>query len=157
MNKLLIITIIVAIAHDAHAALNCCTTACLDVPIGVSVSYDASCTDNNVCRCSGTTETELSGGVIEIKTKTKKQMCSSSYVASVSCTTNTTYKCARGYYGSPTEFNKKCTRCPSSDGIYGTTTSSGATKITDCYLPAQSTATDASGSYTYTSDCYYSL
>ncbi len=156
MNKILIITIIIAIAHDANAAQNCCNMACMNAPLGTTISYDASCYDTNVCNCSGTTETELSGGVIEIKTKTRKQMCSASYVASTSCYTKTTYKCARGYYGLPTELNKKCTRCPSSGGIYGTTSGSGATSITECYIESGSTGSDSTGSYTYTGNCYYS-
>lgn len=157
MKKSFIIGIIVIITGDARAAPNCCATACINAPVGATITYDASCTDSNVCNCTGTTETALSGGVIEIRTKTKKQMCSASYVASARCMTDTTYKCAVGYYGSPSIFNKTCTRCPAFGDVYGTTASAGAAANTNCYLPAQTTGTDTSGTYTYTSDCYYSL
>lgn len=50
----------------------------------------------------------------------------------------------------------ECRRCPSSGGVYGTTSAAGAESITECYLPSGTTGSDATGSFTYTSNCYYS-
>jgi len=62
------------------------------------------------------------------------------------------YQCKIGYYGTGTS----CTRCPSSGGVYGTTSGAGATKITECFLPAGTAFSDTTGSGTYTENCYYS-
>lgn len=63
-----------------------------------------------------------------------------------------TFYCNVGYY----KYGSTCSRCPSSGGVYGTTASSGATAITACYLPSGTTGSDETGSFTYTSNCYYS-
>ena len=63
----------------------------------------------------------------------------------------TNFKCRQGYYKDGTG----CTRCPSSGGIYGTTESTGATSITECYLPSGSTGTDSTGTFTVTDNCYW--
>lgn len=63
------------------------------------------------------------------------------------------FVCAKGYYKSGTA----CSRCPSSGGVYGTTASTGATAITQCYLPSGTEFSDDTGSGTYTGNCYYSL
>ncbi len=94
------------------------------------------------------------------------------------------YKCATGYYGDPTSSTSGCTvcpanatcnegsrlfacnigyyqngtscsPCPSSGGIAGKTKSIGATSITECYIPANTSITDSDGQYIYISDCYY--
>ncbi|MBQ8293850.1 MAG: hypothetical protein IJX89_00490 [Alphaproteobacteria bacterium] len=61
------------------------------------------------------------------------------------------YQCRAGYYGDGTT----CTRCPSSGGVYGTS-AAGSTAITSCYIPANSSMSDTTGTYTFTSNCYYS-
>ena len=63
--------------------------------------------------------------------------------------------CSRGYYGTISEEGDKCTRCPAVDNIYGTTADFGATSISECYIPAGTTGRDASGTFTYTSNCYW--
>lgn len=55
--------------------------------------------------------------------------------------------CAVGEYGD----GLICTTCPTP----GTSTR-GAKKITDCYIANGTTGSDSTGSYKYTSDCYYS-
>ena len=55
--------------------------------------------------------------------------------------------CNAGYYLS----GGLCLTCPS-----GGTSAAGATSITSCYLPSGTTGSDSTGSYTYTSNCYYS-
>jgi len=61
--------------------------------------------------------------------------------------------CQKGYYADPGITN--CIRCPLSDGVYGTTTGTGAVSSAACYIPAGTTLSDSTGTYTYTSDCYY--
>lgn len=69
---------------------------------------------------------------------------------------DSTFLCDKGYYKSSTS----CSRCPSEtnyDGtrIYGTTTDTGAISMTDCYMPKNTPITDWTGTYEFTSDCYY--
>lgn len=98
--------------------------------------------------------------------------------------TETNYRCAAGYYGTPTSTTSGCnacpsnatcsagsttfscnkgyykngticTACPTSGGIAGTTSAAGATSITSCYLPSGASFSDSTGSGTYTGNCYY--
>ena len=64
---------------------------------------------------------------------------------------NSTFVCDKGYYNNGTG----CTRCPASGGIYGTTANTGATAITECYIPSGSAFSDSTGNGTYTDNCYY--
>ena len=70
------------------------------------------------------------------------------------CYETVAYQCAVGYYGASTNGTSGCTRCPSSGGVYGTSTA-GSTAITSCHIPANTAMTDDVGTYTFTSDCYY--
>lgn len=63
------------------------------------------------------------------------------------CTSTSSFSCNRGFYKN----GSSCTACPGG----GTTPRSGATSVTSCYLAAGATGSDSSGSYTFTSDCYY--
>lgn len=62
-----------------------------------------------------------------------------------------TFVCAKGYYKN----GSACTACPSLNGVAGTTTSTGATSITSCYIRSSSSFSDVSGSWRYSDDCYY--
>lgn len=62
--------------------------------------------------------------------------------------------CDQGYYNDTSGI---CLQCPSSGGIHGTTAGTGATSITECYIPANTSLSDTGGTYTYTQDCHYSL
>ncbi len=77
------------------------------------------------------------------------------YLSSGSCVT-----CAKGYYKSSAGTATSCTRCPSSNGVYGTTAATGTTSVVSCYIPSGSTYTfsdsTGSGTATITSNCYYS-
>ena len=64
------------------------------------------------------------------------------------CQESTTYRCAAGYYGSPSSAASGCSACPG-----GGTSAAGSTSITNCYVTSFS---DSTGSGTYTSSCYYS-
>lgn len=68
------------------------------------------------------------------------------------CMERTQYRCAAGYYGSSINGTSGCTRCPSSGGVYGTSVADSNIKITDCYMTGGS---DDTGTFTYTSKCYY--
>lgn len=72
--------------------------------------------------------------------------------ATCKCNSSTEYRCAAGYYGVSFLGRSGCTRCPSSGGVYGTSTAGSNTKITDCYMTSGS---DDTGTFTYTSNCYY--
>lgn len=67
----------------------------------------------------------------------------------------TNYRCVAGYYGTPSA-TVKCSRCPQLPGstTYGLS-SMGATKITECYWPSGGGGSDSSGSFIFTSHCYY--
>ena len=77
---------------------------------------------------------------------------------SCECTSSIKYRCAAGYYGTPSYSQltgySGCTRCPSSGGVYGTS-AAGSTEITSCYMPSGTSMTDDVGTYEYTSNCYY--
>lgn len=74
-----------------------------------------------------------------------------------------TYNCSKGYYGLGF-FSSSCTQCPQWSGVYtnsakttlarGTTSKSGATAITDCYIAA-GTYYDATGTFKISSNCQY--
>ncbi|MDE6481825.1 MAG: hypothetical protein K2L25_03350 [Alphaproteobacteria bacterium] len=69
---------------------------------------------------------------------------------------NSTFKCNKGYYKNGTS----CSLCPffsiPNNMIQtGTTSGTGATAITECYIPSGSEFSDTSGSGSYTGDCYY--
>ena len=70
------------------------------------------------------------------------------------CTANGTtyYACKPGYYLA----SGNCVRCPSSGGVYGTTPDNNTGGITSCYIPSGNSGSDATGSFTYTENCYYS-
>lgn len=70
------------------------------------------------------------------------------------CNASTSYRCAAGYYGSSTNGTSGCTRCPSSGGVYGTS-AAGSTSVTSCYMPSGTNMSDTSGTYQFTSSCYY--
>ena len=65
------------------------------------------------------------------------------------------YRCAAGYYGSSTNGSTGCNKCPSSGEVEGQS-AAGSTEITSCYIPKNTTLSDSTGKYQYTSDCYYS-
>ena len=66
------------------------------------------------------------------------------------CRTTYSYRCAAGYYGSSSNGTSGCSPCPS-----GGTSSAGTTSATGCYIPSGTTGSDATGTYKYTSNCYW--
>ena len=67
------------------------------------------------------------------------------------CVRNKNYRCVAGAYGNPSASNKTvCAPCPSPG-----TSATGSTSQSDCYIPAGTTSSDSTGTYKYTSNCYY--
>lgn len=64
---------------------------------------------------------------------------------------NKIFKCNNGYYKSANE----CSQCPASGSVYGITSGLGATDITQCYFPKDTSTSDLSGAYQFTLDCQY--
>lgn len=64
------------------------------------------------------------------------------------CKATTSYRCAAGYYGSSLNGTTGCARCPENGN-----SNAGTTSVTGCYVTSGS---DATGSCTYTQNCYYS-
>ncbi len=147
----------ILVIMPAHAAYNCCGKCMYD-------HSNPACTEN-CCDSIGTTESSPDANhIISVITKTQTVTCATSSTGSnmVSCRIQGSCKCEQGYYGNPA-YNLlsggctgTCTRCPSSGGVYGTTASSGATSITECYIPSGGTFSDDTGSGIYTGNCYYS-
>ncbi len=107
----------------------------------------------NVCRkpCDGTCSDCTTSAWTAGNTGYQKRTYASCNTATCVCTKTAQYRCAAGYYGTSSNGTSGCTRCPSN----GSSTA-GATAITSCYLPSGTTGSDSTGSYTYTSNCYYS-
>lgn len=86
----------------------------------------------------------------------------------VQCNTNTLpwtcdYRCHSGSYGNPTSSSDGCYACPRTDALISGamvsswnegSSKSGATKITDCYMPVGSYKDDT-GTYKISEECYY--
>ena len=60
-------------------------------------------------------------------------------------------KCNKGYY----KVGNTCERCPSIGNVYGTTETSGATSINQCYIPSNTSITDTIGTFNFVSVCNY--
>ncbi len=62
------------------------------------------------------------------------------------------YRCADGYYGTAAPSGTSgCTKCTSP----GTSDAGNNSAITKCYIPKNTTGSDTTGTYIYTTDCYY--
>lgn len=110
------------------------------------ISYktcEAEC--NGICPggCSTTSWTAFSTGYEQRRVGT----CNTTTCI---CMYDIEFRCAAGYYGSSTNGTPGCTACPS-----GGTSAAGSTAQTNCYIPSGQTGSDATGTYTYTSNCYW--
>lgn len=109
---------------------------------GAALIYDCE------CKCSNCTETGnwvAKGTGYEQKTG---KSCSCSTGSAV-CTTSTYYRCAAGYYGSPTNGTFGCTPCPTPG-----TSVAGTVQLAQCYIP-KGTYSDSTGKYVFNCDCPY--
>ncbi|MDR0741459.1 MAG: hypothetical protein LBF28_01665, partial [Rickettsiales bacterium] len=89
-------------------------------------------------------------GYSDFATGYQSAISKSCNIETLACTSTTVYRCASGYYGSSTTGTSGCTQCPT-----GGTSDAGATDATDCYASPRN-GTDTTGSWEYTSTCYYS-
>lgn len=125
---------------------------CQQMPVGANWTVDSSCEGDSCRNCKNTTTTR--NGVITTGTASILSNCPTGMTGTITCTCSRrySYKCAAGYYGTPTSFLAgQCTECPG-----GGTSPTGSTSITSCYLPSGSSCSDTSGTCTYTNNCYYS-
>lgn len=60
--------------------------------------------------------------------------------------------CKAGFYLADKGGFKQCEKCPSP----GTSDDRNSTDVTACYIPAGTTMTDNTGTFTYDSNCHYS-
>lgn len=114
------------------------------------------CTKESTCdgTCDDCVSTDWTPGLSGLETQTtatcNKLTCE--------CTKIIDTRCQAGYYGSgrfTINGTDPCTICPSSGGIAGQSVTGSNTKITDCYIPANTSMSDGTGTYTYTNNCYY--
>ncbi|MDR2413227.1 MAG: hypothetical protein LBD50_03390 [Rickettsiales bacterium] len=66
---------------------------------------------------------------------------------------SSTFSCNGGYYKS----GAACANCAANTGHPSATSLAGAAMINGCYLPAGTTGNDTSGSFAYTSNCFYKI
>ena len=151
--------------------------ACFIDACGSRITADSSC--DSICTwCSGS-ETVPTGYVFKpafetgtYDTSFSRQVSQVCGVFTYSCVCgayggllaqNGSLLCDTGYYGEPSyEYTQRlggvfsgCYRCPSSGGVYGTTAGPGATRITECYIPAGNSFSDDAGNGVYSDNCYY--
>lgn len=112
---------------------------------------DAGCVDNpyNPITCPWTW-TKKNTSVEQTIYKESRCKCDSDYIQKET----TVYRCSAGYYGDPT--SGSCSPC-----LYPGTTDpyeephSVSINITNCYIPSGTTGSDSTGTYKYTSNCYW--
>ena len=70
------------------------------------------------------------------------------------CQNRTTYRCAEGFYGSPTSSNSGCTQCGTIYGIQSES-AAGSTSCTSCCVPANSTGSNDTGTFRLKTECCF--
>lgn len=182
MKKLFIIAVCVMAMSpgSGYGASFCIPASTLDSSfVG---QYD--CNDETKCtKCNSMKEINSTANGITMTSKSRwtQESTVPGKTPKCGCLATETYSCASGYYGTATSPFAGCTKCPDNaicaggngsgfacaKGYYkngstcsqcppsGTTTGTGATAITDCYLPSGTTFSESTGSGTYTADCKY--
>ena len=101
------------------------------------------------CKCSNCPETDgtwtAKGTGYQQRTS---QGCDCSSGSAI-CKKTTHYRCAAGYYGSPTNGTFGCTPCPTPG-----TSVAGTVQLAQCYIP-KGTYSDRTGKYVFNCDCPY--
>ncbi|MBQ8042180.1 MAG: hypothetical protein IJ273_02510 [Alphaproteobacteria bacterium] len=99
-----------------------------------TISYK-SCEQSSSCNnCNGEC---LSTGWTSAGTGYEKRVASLCNESKCTCDETTSYRCAAGYYGSPSGNMSGCTKCPSYNGIAGTS-SAGSTSVSSCCISSGS-------------------
>ena len=78
-----------------------------------------------------------------------------SFNACGACLT-TKFRCTAGFYGVPIAPSGRCIACPTLDNA-SARSNSGTTSISGCFIPTSETLTDDTGTYKFTTDCYYTF
>lgn len=109
--------------------------------------------------CDGTCDNCLSTSWTAADTGYQSRTKATCNTTTCKCSTSREYRCAAGYYGSPPAIQQigsltGCTRCPASGVRFGNS-AVGSTTITSCYLATGTGISDTTGTFTYTSNCYY--
>jgi len=78
--------------------------------------------------------------------------CSGVCPSNSTCTSATSFTCNKGHF----KFGSTCAPCPPTGyGVGATTASTGATSMSECYIPAGTTSSDTTGTFQFTEKCYY--
>lgn len=132
---------------NSYAAKNCCIQDC-----GLNSSYDSSCTNEEICNCELEITTNNTSHVITTVTGTRKLGCNGTIRYAECLRSIPRYTCENGYYGTPLNSTSGCNKCPEPG-----TSKTPATDLSQCYIPAERTNSDSTGTYIYTNNCYYSI
>ena len=156
MKKIILCLPFILMTNGAYAAKTCeCSPAGIDGQGGEIVKAGEYCSDGRYCSLTG----QLTGGG-GLNPITCFDCDSTSWASAGSgresrieatcsngtCTKDTLYRCAAGYYGNGTT----CTVCPG-----GGTSPAGTTAVSGCYIPSGQSFSDGTGSGKYTRNCYY--
>lgn len=120
------------------------STACPSITLTGCQLCNTSCTN---CTSQSWTTTN---------TKYQTKVVASCDKCSGSCTKSTSYRCADGYYGSPTSTSAGCTDCPTANSLKGTSVAGYNTANTDCFYESGDTVYATEGAWEYTKNCFYS-
>lgn len=138
--------------YKGRGIMNC--DRCIDGAVKVNVNFtlDTGCQAYyDYCKCQRTTTcsagTWYSAGAGYEQRTNQYDLCGT-------CKTKTEYRCAAGYWGSPSSATSGCTACDKLGG-HGTS-AAGSTSRTKCYVPAGAAITDNIGTYKFSNNCYYS-
>lgn len=100
--------------------------------------------------CTSTSWTTASNGINQSQTLARcEDKCTNT------CSKTTYYRCLGGYYGTPTSTTTGCYVCPTSGGLTGTSVAGSNSKVENCYFPSGRSVTDSTGTYQFTSNCFY--
>lgn len=125
-------------SNAAAAGSNCEAWRC---PSGTILRTLFVCTSCNTGYFAGTETIQCENNTLSLTTCTKSGLGGFDRV------------CSQGQYSNGVG---GCASCPSDGyGNAGTTSGTGATSISECYIPAGSVFSDSTGSGVYNSDCSY--
>lgn len=152
MKKIIFVLPLIAFVHNPAIAVLALRCSCED---GTSVATGEYCPGSTVaCGETGGGGTKFPGIGGSCPFDCPRESWTASFLDNyeLRCAGTTLkfceYRCKKGYYGVAKGVNNDCTACPDSG-----TSEAGALDITDCY---KNNGSDVSGTYEYTSACYYS-
>lgn len=128
---------------------------------GVSCSITYSTCGCDTCQCDNcNSDTDWGPATTAGYQQKTTRQCECDNDCNPSCRPTTEYRCAEGYYGTPTNSSKGCNQCPpDANGTLATTKRPGATKVSECYFPSgthsgrDGTKNNLHGIFQYVTDC----